>query len=107
MYTHFDFLDKSNPYIAFTNKRFFYMLINYDFIQIDKFMFYVSGLRQKNGKLSYKDKKAVLQNFAQEWQYNFSSFNYSYYELLEWNNFFKEYGKKYGLLKEFKENAIY
>ena len=82
------------------------MLINYDFIQIDKFMFYVSGLRQKNGKLSYKDIKAVLQNFAQEWQYNFSSFNYSYNDLLQWQAFFTEYGKKYGLLKEFKENAI-
>lgn len=43
---------------------------------------------------------------AQQWQADFANFNYSYSELAEWQNFFEEYGKKYGLIKEFKENAI-
>ena len=52
----------------------------------------------------YYKNKARLK--AIEWQLDFDSNNYSYSELLEYQNYFKKIGKRYGLLKEFKENGI-
>ena len=55
---------------------------------------------------NYTEKKANLEDLAIEWQGQFASYNWSYGELMEIGNFFEKNGKKYGLLKEFKENGI-
>ena len=54
----------------------------------------------------YNNARAVLRSFAMEWQYHFCDYNYSWESLMMWTDFFTEYGKKYGLLREFRENAI-
>lgn len=51
----------------------------------------------------YKDK---YRQEAIEWQLDFCNHNYSWYELSIWCNYFYNLGKRYGLLKEFKENGI-
>ena len=53
--------------------------------------------------LEYKDK---IRQEAIEWQMDFSNHNYLWGELAEWTNYFYTMGKRYGLLKEFKENGI-
>lgn len=53
----------------------------------------------------YKRKEQVRQE-AIEWQLDFNNHNYSYYELMLWGEHFYRLGKRYGLLKEFHENAI-
>ena len=55
---------------------------------------------------TYQDKKQQLRDLAIEWQHNFSEYNWSYGELAEIQDYFYTKGKKYGLLKEFKENCI-
>lgn len=55
---------------------------------------------------TYKERKCNLEELAKEWQNGFSSLNWSYNELIEIQNFFYKNGKRYGLLKEFKENCI-
>ena len=55
-------------------------------------------------KYEYYKNKARLK--AIEWQLEFDRHNYSYSELLEYQNYFKRIGKRYGLLKEFQENGI-
>ncbi len=55
---------------------------------------------------NYEEKKASLKDLAINWQNNYSSLSWSYSELAEINNYFYENGKRYGLLKEFRENAI-
>lgn len=106
MYIGFFFKDGSNPYITITNKELFRMFCKYYCEQIGNNNFVVTGLREWNGKQSYNGRKEVLRNMAIEWQRFFCDTNYSYSELSEWQGFFEEYGKKYGLLTEFKENAI-
>ena len=54
----------------------------------------------------YIEKQENLKNLAIEWQLNFSNYNWSYGELAEIYGFFEKNGRKYGLLKEFKENCI-
>lgn len=55
---------------------------------------------------TYREKQASLEDLAKDWQHNFSWLDWSYGELMEINNYFYENGKRYGLLKVFKENCI-
>ena len=55
---------------------------------------------------TYTDKKSCMIDLAIQWQGIFSQYSWSYYELYMIQNWFFENGKRYGLLKEFKENAI-
>ena len=57
-------------------------------------------------KLTYREKKARLREEAVRWQQDFSRHDYSYGELAEIQAYFEKEGKKYGLMKEFKENCI-
>lgn len=55
---------------------------------------------------TYKERKSNLYDLAIKYQYNFAPLSWSYGELVEICDFFEKNGKRYGLLKEFKENAI-
>ena len=55
---------------------------------------------------AYQRAKNRARDKAIEWQYDFPNHNYSYGELVYWGEYFKKLGKKYGLIKEFRENAI-
>lgn len=61
----------------------------------------------KDSKMkNYKEKKEKARQIAIMWQQNFSNNNHSIQYCIEWSNRFYKIGKKYGLLSEFKENAI-
>lgn len=111
MYIHFTFKDGSNPYIAKTNKAFFNIISKYYVYQTETNEFYVDSKAQiltvTGKKLSSREKnKESLRDFAIQWQYDFANFNYSYSDLAMYTDFFNEYGKKYGLIREFRENGI-
>ena len=54
----------------------------------------------------YQKQKEKARLKAVDWQLDFNNHNYSYGELAEFNNYFQKLGKRYGLIKEFKENCI-
>lgn len=54
----------------------------------------------------YQYYKEKYRQEAIEWQLDFGNHNYSWGELAYWGDYFYEKGKRYGLLKEFKENGI-
>lgn len=54
----------------------------------------------------YQTKKSETRDFAIQWQLHFHAHNYSYGELAYFTDMFERLGKRYGLLKEFKENGI-
>lgn len=56
--------------------------------------------------LKYYEYKERARQKAIDWQLDFSNHNYSWGELADWTNYFYKLGKRYGLLKEFKENGI-
>ena len=56
--------------------------------------------------LKYYEYKEKARQKAIDWQLDFNNHNYSWGELAEWTNYFYKLGKRYGLLKEFKENGI-
>lgn len=60
-----------------------------------------------NNKLSaYNDRKEAIRNFAIEYQYATGDMRQSWYGVSTWSDYFATMGKKYGLLREFRENAI-
>lgn len=54
----------------------------------------------------YQNKKAELRDIAISWQSEFAEKNYSYADLATWEEFFNRYGRRFGLLRELRENAI-
>lgn len=60
----------------------------------------------KNNKTTYARKKASAIQEAIDWQSDFGNHNYSYGELCKFVMHFEKLGRRYGLLKEFRENGI-
>lgn len=110
MWSHFTFKNPyngtvySNPYIAKTKQALFKMIVKYELETIGENSYLVVSERPK--KASYRETKEILKEFAQEWSLNFNEYRYNYEELAFYGDFFQTYGKRYGLLQEFKENAI-
>lgn len=57
-------------------------------------------------KKDYKTRKEEARQEAINWQLSFGENNYSYYDLMLWGDYVTKKAKKYGLVKEFKENGI-
>ena len=55
---------------------------------------------------NYQKRKQNARQQAIDWQCNAGKKNISYAELAEIGNFFHKLGKRFGLLREFRENAI-
>lgn len=60
----------------------------------------------KNNTTTYATKKAVARQEAIDWQNDVANHNYSYEEMQEAAEHFEKLGKRYGLLKEFRESGI-
>lgn len=55
---------------------------------------------------AYQRAKERARDKAVEWQSGFYDHNYSYGELVYWQDYFERLGKRYGLVREFRENGI-
>lgn len=55
---------------------------------------------------NYQKRKEAVRKKAIDWQLEASKQALSYGELAEIGNFFYKLGKRFGLLREFRENAI-
>lgn len=56
--------------------------------------------------MTYKERKEEIRDEAIDFQFEFEQNNYSYGELAYYQRYFTIMGKRYGLLKEFRENGI-
>lgn len=54
----------------------------------------------------YQKNKEEVRQFAIDWQADFNNHNYSYSDLTVFQDMFSRLGRKYGLLREFRENGI-
>lgn len=112
MYINFEYENGGNPYIAKTEKELFRMVKKYILEQIGEHSFRVIAPAtywtvHTGGKMTdYTKAQTALREFAIDWQHNFPNMDYDWSDVCYYGNFFYEYGKKYGLLREFHENAI-
>ena len=56
--------------------------------------------------MTYQQGKERARERAIEWQHAFQNQAYGYKDLAEWADVFERLGKRYGLIREFKENGI-
>ncbi len=54
----------------------------------------------------YQRRKAGARCRAVMWQLEFEKYNYSYSELAAWGDYFARLGRRFGLLREFRENGF-
>lgn len=54
----------------------------------------------------YQRAKQNARNKAVEWQNDFCNHDYSYGELAYYGEYFSRLARRYGLVREFKENGI-
>lgn len=54
----------------------------------------------------YQRAKENARNKAIEWQSDFENHDYSYADLIRWEDYFRGLAKRYGLVREFEENGI-
>lgn len=54
----------------------------------------------------YQQAKNKIRDLAADWQSDFENNNYSWLELLQWQEFLVQKAKRYGLVNEFRENGI-
>lgn len=54
----------------------------------------------------YQREKERVRRRAIEWQEDFCNNDYSYEELIEWEDYFRKLAERYGLVEEFEENGI-
>lgn len=57
-------------------------------------------------KKTYQERKEAARQQAIDWQLWASEQSLSYGELEDWMEHFERLGRRYGLLQEFRENAI-
>lgn len=58
------------------------------------------------GRMTYQQRKESARQEAIEWQRETSEFSLSYDELAAAQDHFQRLGRRFGLLREFRENAI-
>lgn len=56
--------------------------------------------------MTYAERKENARQIAIDWQLNESDYPYSYGGMAILTNYFYRLGKRYGLLREFRENGI-
>lgn len=54
----------------------------------------------------YQHRKEIARQEVIDWQANFAEHNYSYDELVVFQEHFTQLGRRFGLLSEFRENGI-
>ena len=103
MFIHFNFRDGSNPYIATGYTALFFMITHYNLRHIWDNSYMVESERSKP---TYDETKDILRDFAMTWQERFVKKSWTWGEIADYEGFFRKYGKKHGLLREFRENGI-
>lgn len=105
----FEFKDGSNPYGVWDNRQdeFFRMVTAWyvDIVDNNNFVCY-EPTRAYYERQNYKFYKEALRDFAIMWQKEQERLSISYEQLAWYQTFFETYGKRYGLLREFRENGI-
>ena len=111
MYIQFTNSLASNPFVAFRTIAVFHtlrkLLGTYEQKTPRTFDINPNILpRTYKTKWTYKSNQEALRDIAIQWQSDLEKLDYSYNDIALWNDFFYEMGKKYGLIREFKENGI-
>lgn len=103
MYYHLQFENGSNPYICFNNEKFLEWFRNWNIETIKPGFYLVTTPRTKK---DYSTLKEAARSLAVDFSLTFSEVSLYQSELIDLCALFEALGRRYGLLTEFRENAI-
>ena len=104
---HIKFTDGSNPYILTDESQLYKWLYNYD-LDLNKIAegaFFVTATETTSRK-TYQQAKEAARLFAIDTQNIISESNFSYGEIVDISDTLYSLGKRFGLVREFRENCI-
>jgi len=105
MIIHFEFFNGGNPYIAKNPAAAFRVFCKYETIQTAAGMY--KCISNRIPPKTYREKQEIARDIAIQFQNSFSDGAvYFWSDLSNYQEFFETIAKKYGLIKEFKENGI-
>ena len=104
---HITFTDGSNPYILTNESLLFKWFYNYDLElnKIDEGAIFVTATETTKRK-TYQQAKEAARLFAIDTQNIISENNFSYGEIADISDTLYSLGKRFGLVREFRENCI-
>ena len=104
---HIKFTDESNPYILTNATTLYKWLYNYylELNKIDEGAIFVTATETTSRK-TYQEAKRAAQEFAIDTQNIISENNFSYGEIADISDILHALGRRFGLVREFKENCI-
>ena len=105
----FHFECGANPYGIYDNRqdKFFQMIVAWKPTIVNNWTFRCSTPTPAYyGAVDYGFKKSALRDFAMEYQIWLADTDMAWGDVAWWQSFFTKYGRKYGLLREFRENGI-
>lgn len=75
---------------------------------LDYFSIYLHRQTKTHTTMStyYQRKKEELRNEAIDWQADFSNHSYSWWDIADYQDDFERRARKFGLIREFRENGI-
>ena len=103
MYHHLSFKNGSNPYICTNEFEFLYMFKKYEIEMLKPGFYLVHDLRKNK---TYDAMKAAAESLAIDYSHTFTDASLSWGEVSDLQDIFETLGKRYGLLRDFHENAI-
>ena len=104
---HIKFTDGSNPYILTNESHLYKWLYNYD-LEITKIYegaIFVTATEKANRK-TYQQAKEAARLFAIDVQNEISENSFSYGEIADISDILHALGRRFGLVREFRENCI-
>jgi len=104
---HITFTDESNPYILTNESHLYKWLYNYvlELTKIDEGAIFVTATETTSRK-TYQQAKEAARLFAIDAQNIISESNFSYGEIADISDTLHALGRRFGLVREFKENCI-
>lgn len=107
---HIEFADHSNPYISFSGEDIHKWLKYYELEPVTHaapydYVGFVATFRRSKLR-TYSDMKDAARNLAIDWQSDVASVTMSYQTLADWQQVFSDLGRRYGLMREFRDNGI-
>ena len=104
---HVKFTDGSNPYILTNESLLFKWFYNYvlELTKIDEGAIFVTATETTSRK-TYQQAKEAARLFAIDTQNIISESNFSYGEIDDISDTLHALGRRFGLVREFKENCI-
>ena len=107
MWRHIEFKNGANAYISMTDDNFAKCVFAYN-LEAEKISPGVSYFTAGgyNPAKTYTERKNRLEDLAIEYSHAAGNGCESWEDVAEWQAFFRYYGRRYGLMRVFRENAI-